>query len=146
MSFSQPALINLHSEKLTRSIFSGLVRRALWEPTGANHFSLSTHLSLSLSLSPPVQLSVSLPGASSHLQPHHHYVYPPFPPSRFAREKNSTGEVFNSNFICGSAARKLTQQSLESKVALGSALTVLYANRAAPGQWSRPAESLLMQI
>lgn len=85
--------------------------------------------------------------------PHHHHhhhlhlchLHLP-PPSLSAREENSTGEVFNSNFICSSAARKLTQQSLESKVALGSALTVLYANRAAPGQWSRPAESLLMQI
>ncbi len=62
------------------------------------------------------------------------------------RKKNSTAKVFNSNFISSAAARKLTQQPLESKVTLGSPLTVLYANRPAPGQWSRPAESLLMQI
>lgn len=62
------------------------------------------------------------------------------------RKKNSTAKVFNSNFISSAAARKLTQQPLESKVTLGSPLTVLYANKPAPGQWSRPAESLLMQI
>ncbi len=50
------------------------------------------------------------------------------------RKKNSTAKVFNSNFISSAAARKLTQQPLESKVTLGSPLTVLYANR--PATWA----------
>lgn len=70
----------------------------------------------------------------------------PISPLCTRKKKNSTAKVFNSNFISSAAARKLTQQPLESKVTLGSPLTVLYANRPAPGQWSRPAESLLMQI
>lgn len=62
------------------------------------------------------------------------------------KKKNSTSKVFNSNFISTAPACKLTQQPLESKVTLGSPLTVLYANICAPGQWSGPAERLLMQI
>lgn len=87
----------------------------------------------------PAHLSVSKLNAYVPLRRPH------FPPLH-KEKKNSTAKVFNSNFISSAAARKLTQQPLESKVTLGSPLTVLYANRPAPGQWSRPAESLLMQI
>lgn len=116
------------------------------------------HISQNLStlrFTVPFRAAHPASSVQSSIYPHHLSVselnayvplrQPHFPPLH-KEKKKSTAKVFNSNFISSAAAHKLTQQPLESKVTLGSPLTVLYANRPAPGQWSRPAESLLMQI